>query len=159
MMVPAAHIVHRLRGRLRLKVPDKRRDADWLTEAASRLERMPGVRRVETRIISGSLLIYHQAGTALEERLASVDSFRITNASIATPPVLDPALDGLSRSQRKLKRRTGGRVNLETLLIALLVLAALGQALRGQIMVPAVSLLWYAAQLAFAVKHWERDSE
>lgn len=157
-MVPIAHIVHRLRRRLRLKVPDKRRDADWLAEAASRLERMPGVKRVETRIVSGSLLIHHQADAGLEERLTSSGLFRITNAHVATPPVLDPVLDGLSRSQRKLKRRTGGRANLEAVLIVLLVLAALVQALRGRIMAPAISLIWYAAQLAFAVKHWERDA-
>jgi len=119
---------------------------------------MPGVKRVDTGTVSGSLLIHHQANVGLEDRLTSAGLFRITNAHVASPPVLDPVLDGLSRSQRKLKRRTGGRVNLETVLIALLVLAANTQALRGQIMAPAISLIWYAAQLAFAVKHWERDA-
>ncbi len=157
-MVPTAHIVHRLPRRLRLKVPEKRRDAEWLAEAAVQLERLPGVKRVEMRVVSGSLLIHHRVDAGLEGRLASVGLFHITNAHVGSPPVLDPILDGLTRSQRKLKRRTGGRANLEVVLIVLLVSAAAVQALRGKIMVPAISLLWYAAQLAFAIKHWERDT-
>ena len=157
-MLPTAHIVHRLRGRLRLKVPDKRRDDEWFAETVSRLEQLPGVKQVEACAMSGSLLIRHQADVGLEEQLASTGSFRVTDEHVVSPPVLDPILDGLSRSQHRLKHRTGGRANLETVLIVLLLLAAAVQALRGQIMIPAVSLLFYAAELAFAVKNRERDA-
>jgi len=158
-MVPTAHIVHRLRRRLRLKVPDKRRDAGWLAEAASRLERVPGVKQVEIRAVSGSLLIRHQTDAGLEERLASTGLFRITAEPIVSPPVLDPIMDGISRSHRKLERRTGSRANLQTVLIVLLVLAAFVQTLRGQILVPAISLLWYAATLAIAFKNQEQEPQ
>lgn len=154
-MLPAAHIVHRLRRRLRLKVPDKRGDADWLAGTASRLERVSGVKRVEIRVVSGSLLIHHRTDAGLEERLAAVGLFRITDDHVASPPVLDPIIDGMSRSHRKLERRTGGRANLPTVLVVLLVLTAFVQTLRGQILPPAVSLLWYAATLAMAAKNRE----
>ncbi len=156
-MLPTAHIVHRLRGRFRLKIPEKRTDADWLAEAASRLERVPGVKQVEVRVVSGSLLIRHQTEAGLEERLAAAGLFRITDDLVASPPVLDPILDGISRSHRKLERRTGGRANLSTILIVLLVLAAFVQTLRGQILPPTVSLLWYAATLAIAAKNREQE--
>ena len=156
-MLPTAHIVHRLRGRLRVKVPEKRRDADWLADTASRLKQLPGVDQVEVRALSGSLLIRHQANTGLEHRLTSTGLFSITDAPIATPPVLDPIMDGISRSHHKLDRRTGGRANLQTVLILLLVLAAFVQTLRGQILAPAVSLIWYAAILAIASKKQERE--
>ncbi len=70
-MLPTAHIVHRLRGRLRLKVPERCRDVDWFAEAASRLEQVPGVKQVAVRAVSGSLLIRHQTDAGLEERLAA----------------------------------------------------------------------------------------
>ncbi len=152
-MVPTAHVVHRLRSRLRLKVPDKCRDADWLTKAATHLKQVPGVKQVDVRVPSGSLLIHHRTDPGLEQRLATTGLFHITGESIASPPVLDPIMDGISRSHRRLERRTGGRANLPTVLIVLLVLAAFVQTLRGQIMPPAVSLLWYAASLAIVAKN------
>lgn len=156
-MLPTAHIVHRLRRRVRLKVPDKRRDTDWFAQTASLLAQVAGVRNVEIHTLSGSLLIHHQPDAGLEERLASTGLFLVTDELVASPPVLDPIMDGIYRSHRKLERRTGGRANLQTVLIGLLVLGAVVQTLRGQVMAPAISLIWYAASLAMAAKNGERE--
>jgi hypothetical protein len=146
--LPTAHIVHRLKGRLRLKVPGKRGDSDWFAATAARVQQVPGVRRVTVQTRSASILIVHRPGAQLGEQLAAAGLFTLTDELVASPPVLDPIMDGISRSHRRLARRTGGRANLQTVLIAMLLLAAFVQTLRGQIMVPAVSFAWYAASLA-----------
>ncbi len=152
-MVPAAHIVHRLRGRLRLKIPEKRWDKEWLSEAASQLEKLSGVDKVDVSAVSGSLLIHHQPDAAVEQRLSGPGLFQIIDVPISDPPLLDRVADGIHRSDRALQRRTAGRTNLRTLLILVLVILAFVQTLRGRVMVPAISLLLFAAQLALMAKH------
>ena len=152
-MVPAAHIVHRLRGRLRLKIPEKRWDKEWLSEAASQLEKLGGVDKVDVSAVSGSLLIHHQPDAAVEQRLSGPGLFQIIDVPISDPPLLDRVADGIHRSDRALQRRTAGRTNLRTLLILVLVILAFVQTLRGRVMVPAISLLLFAAQLALMAKH------
>ena len=155
-MMPTAYIVHRSRGRLRLKLPDKCWDAEWLSEAASRIEQLRDVDHVEVNAISGSLLIHHQAGSELKGRLIDSGLFRLVDGPLSSPPVLDRVTDSVFRSDRALERRTGGRVNLKTLLILVLVALAIVQSLRRRIMVPAITLLIFAAQLAFMPN---KDSE
>lgn len=155
-MAPTAHIVHRSRGRLRLKLPDKCRDAEWLSKTASRLAQVPDVEQVEVTAVSGSLLIRHHAGTELEERLAESGLFRIVDGPLSSPPVLDRITEGVYRSDRALERRTGGRIDLRTLLVLVLVALAIVQSLRRRIMVPAITLLIFAAQLAFVSKNPEQ---
>jgi hypothetical protein len=152
-MVPTAHIVHRLRGRLRLKIPEKRWDKEWLAETASQLRKLRGVDKVDLSSVSGSLLIHHQPDAAVEQRLKGSKRFRVIDVPISDPPLLDRVADGVHRSNRALERRTGGRTNLRTLLILVLVILAFVQTLRGRVMVPAISLLLFAAQLALMAKN------
>lgn len=137
-------------------LPDKRRDADWLSETASRLEQVPGVEQVEVSAVSGSLLIRHHAGAELKERLVESGLFRIIDRPFSSPPIIDRVTDSIDRSNRVLERRTGGRVNLQTLLILVLIGLAIVQTLRGRFMMPAVSLLLFAAQLVFMAKDSEQ---
>ena len=155
-MVPTAYIVHQSRGRLRLKLPNKCRDDEWLSEIATRLEQVPDVEGVEVAAVSGSLLIHHHAGTELKGHLAETGLFKIIDGPLSSPPVLDRVTEGVFRSDRALERRTGGRVNLKTLLILVLIGLALIQSLRNRIMVPAITLLMFAAQLAFVSKNPEQ---
>ena len=148
--------MHRSRGRLRLKLPNKCRDADWLQRTASRLEQLPDVERVDVTAVSGSLLIHHRAGPELMERLSSTGLFSIVDSPLSTPPVLDRIAEGVYRSDRSLERRTGGRINLRTLLILVLIALAIVQSVRRRIMVPAITLLMFAAQLVFMSKNNNR---
>jgi hypothetical protein len=151
-MIPTAYVVHQSRGRLRLKLPNKCRNDEWLSRTATRLEQVPDVEGVEVAAVSGSLLIRHHAGIALKGHLAETGLFRIIDGPLSSPPVLDRVTDGVFRSDRALERRTGGRVNLKTLLILILLILAIVQSLRQRIMVPAITLLMFAAQLAFMPK-------
>jgi len=154
-MLPIAHIVHRLRGRLRLKVPDRRGNTGWFEQVASSLRMIPGVIRVEARSASGSLLIHHRADLSLDGPLEDSRMFKIVygvpSVTLASPernvfPI------GLTRDSPNV-----GRGDLKKLLIALAVILAMIQALRGKIMAPAISLLIFATNLALMVENSEKE--
>jgi hypothetical protein len=113
---------------------------------------------VEIRELSGSLLIHHEEQARLEDRLAETGLFRFGDVPAFVPPVLDRITEGVQRSDRALERRTGGRANLRTLMILVLVMLAIFQTFRGRILVPAISLLFFAANLALMGKDRQQDS-
>jgi len=154
-MAPRARIVHRLPGRLRLKVPEKRRDTAWFTEIVGRLEQVSGVEQVEISPLSGSMLIRYDPNEPLEQRLRQNGLIQIENPAAPSSPVVDTLADVISRSDQALERRTGGKASLRTLLILVLVALAIVQTLRGRILTPAISLLWFAMVLAFMAKNRE----
>ncbi len=151
-MAPRAQIVHRLPGRLRLKISEKRRDTAWFGEITPRLEKLAGVQQVEISPLSGSVLIRYEPHEPLEQRLRRSGILEITDPAASPPPVLDTLTDVVSRSDKALERRTGGRANLRSLLILVLVVLAIVQTLRGRIMIPAISLVIFATQLALHAK-------
>jgi hypothetical protein len=130
-MIPSAEIVHRVNGRLRLRVPERRGDAPWFAATRKALAGFPGVLRVTANPDTGSFLI---RGKDLALR-------RI-------PEIAEDrgwfALSGPDRSRRPAGDALAG------LAPVFFGLAAL-QAARGQIMVPALSLLWYALEIV----RWE----
>jgi hypothetical protein len=147
-MLPRAYVVHRLGGRMRLKVPEKRKDAQWLAETAERLERLAGVEGVQTAPMTGSLLIHCEDSGELEELVSQSKLFQLTPGPIPKRPALEPLVRGVAHSDHKTERHTLGGGDLRTLLSLVFVALAIVQLVRGQIWVPAISLLWYAATLA-----------
>ncbi|MCF8015316.1 MAG: hypothetical protein K9L65_06375, partial [Chromatiaceae bacterium] len=67
------------------------------------------------------------------------------------PPPPSPGLNALRRAadriDRSLEEQTGGSADLRTLAVLLLIVLAMGQVLRGQLLAPTASLLWYAFEL------------
>jgi len=59
--LPVAVVSHRTGGRLRIKVPSKRRDSAFFTSLAERLSAFEGVRSVEVNPLTGSVLINHES--------------------------------------------------------------------------------------------------
>jgi hypothetical protein len=70
---------------------------------------------------------------------------------VDAPPPLSPTLTGVRRTADRLDQAleglTGGLGDLRTLAFALLIILAVRQTARGQLMAPAASLLWYAFEL------------
>ena len=131
---PAARVVHRVPGRLRLRIEGKRGDREWFDEAAAGLAMLRGVEAVATSPRTSSLLLRHCRPA--EEVLADA-----AVRGLFTLP--DEATAGASAAAR-LQAAAGGLGASEGL-AALLALAALRQVWRGNIMPPAVTLLAYAA--------------
>ena len=128
--LPRAEIVHAMLGRTRLRIADQRGDRVFFASVATGLSTIPGVRKVDVRPFTGSILIHHAAsfasiGTAAEtSRL-----FVLTNASSVPPPT--PAMP----------------IHPKMVVAAGLGIFALWQLTRGRILPPAITLAWYATRL------------
>lgn len=136
---PLARLVHASPGRLRLRLPALRGDADRLGALALAVAGIPGVRAAEGRAETGSLLILHR-GEAAAVLAAGAALFRLEETPAAPPPpppaVLLPAAGA-----------------------AVAALLAVGQALRGQALPPALTLGAYAFALAERAARAARGAE
>jgi hypothetical protein len=146
-MIPTAHVVHRGRGRLRLRVADRRKDAAWLEGAAACLAELPGVHRVEVGILTGSLLVHHGGEYDLEPAIRALDLWRLEDAPPAEVPPLQSLNDMAASLEREMRALAPGAPDLRTLLFLSLAGLGVAQIVRGQITAPATSLLWYALEL------------
>jgi hypothetical protein len=149
-MPPAAHVVHLLRGRLRLRVPERRGDAAYFAAVLEQLAQVAGVEQVQANPVTGSVLVLHDelAYADLSARLDETGLFTLTQAPEPHAPGLAPVTSGFALVDRLLTEHSGGSADLRTLLFIVLLTLAIGQMLRGQVMAPAISLLWYALDLA-----------
>lgn len=144
----AARLVHRLPGRLRLRVEARRGDREWLDRLALDLAQVEGVRGVETNASTASLLVRHDGPTgALLERIRGLGLVRLDTLEPSEPPMRERLAGRLARLDRDLARATRGELDLEGAALLGLLLLALVQAARGRLVGPALSLLWYARGL------------
>ena len=131
---PAARIVHRLPGRLRLRVEAKRGDAAWFDEVAATLAMISGVEQVATAPRTASITLRHDR---------PADDVLAAAAARGLFEVVDDGLGEGTASERL--RAAVGSFSASEGLALVLTLAALRQVWRGQILPPAVTLLAYAA--------------
>lgn len=145
-----AVVVHRLPGRLRLRLSELRNDPESLASIAASLRCLPGIQAVEANAVTGSLLIRYEGPEAPILQAAARDgSLRLVTATEEAVPDLSGRLDeGMRNLSRGLQTVTGGEVDLNGLLVVGLTLLAIQQAIEGNVMVPAAALLWNAYQAA-----------
>ncbi|MCS6892242.1 MAG: hypothetical protein NZN45_11560 [Rhodovarius sp.] len=133
---PAALLVHRLPGRLRLRLPALRGDAAGMAALSARIAALPGVSRAEASALTGSLVLFHDGPTEsllAQAEAAGLFALRRGDAPSAAPqPGPAPAPAAL----------------LPALGAAAAGLLALVQILRQQLLPPALVLATQAWQLA-----------
>ena len=130
-MIPSAEVVHRVNGRLRLRVAERRGDGPWFATTRKSLAAFPGVSRVTANPDTGTFLVRGKDLALRRIPEIAEDRGWFALAGPAAPRL--PAGDALA--------------GLAPVFFGLAVL----QAARGQIMVPALSLLWYALEIV----RWE----
>jgi len=126
--LPIAEVVHAMPGRTRLRIPAQRGDSVFFATMATGLSTLPGVRHVEVRPLTGSLVIQH--GTPLERISAAAREARLFMIGNAPPPPTEPVA-----------------IDPRMLVGVGLGAFAVWQILEGKILPPAVTLAWYAASL------------
>ncbi len=134
--LPAAEVAHAMPGRTRLRLPDRRGDAAFFAAVASGLSSLPGVFDVETRPLTGSVLVAHfNPLDELGDTARAAGLFNLRSASIAPSP--------------------DSKVEFNPKLIVALALAglALWQISREKVVPPALTLLWYASNLGGLWRH------
>ena len=144
-MVAAAHIAHESVGRLRLKVPACRGNAGYFQEAVGVLAEMPGVSHVQANPVTASILLLHSLEVAnIGEFAEQHQLFRLD----PEPSIGLPAAARVSAELRKIDHTlfeaTRGQTDFRTVAFLVLLALAAHQAVRGNVMAPAVTLVWYA---------------
>jgi hypothetical protein len=143
-----AIVVHRLPHRVRLHVPGRRGDDGWWQQLAQGMQRVPAVLLARPNLLTSTLLL--EFGGALEELTGPLAELGV---DLAVEPVERPA--GKTAPSVPWRLVTGR--NLGPMFMAGTALTALAatQAVRGHILVPSITALWYASE---AFRHAIRDS-
>jgi hypothetical protein len=155
----SAFVVHELPGRLRLKIPEKRGDTAYFARLAEQLPHCPGILRVDGRVHTGSLLVLHGAAT----RAADIDAYagRLGLFSLTDRPATPRrtlrqcANAGVDALDRGLLAASGGVIDFGSAMLLMMLVLAARQAARGQVLVPAFSLLWFALE----VTAWRKSGD
>ncbi|MCS6878939.1 MAG: hypothetical protein RMK73_05760 [Geminicoccaceae bacterium] len=143
-----ARIVHRLPGRVRLRIDRRRYDTAWFDALALELALSERVRSVEVNPRTASVLVYHEGPLEpLLDELAARGFVRVESLAPREIPVAQRLAERAGALDDRLRRATAGELDLRGAALLALLLLALVQVIRGQVAGPAVSLLWYASNL------------
>lgn len=148
-MTPSAELSHGLPERTRIRIRSKQGDADYFVRVAQALEKLPIVHTVRINKQSGSIVITHEEGKReqIAQYAQSAELFILEKLHYERTPLFKKAAAGFSNLDSGLNRMTEGKWDYRSCLYVVLVVAAIVQILRGQILVPAATLLWYALDL------------
>jgi hypothetical protein len=157
-MIYTFYIAHATDGRTRIRCGDDISDKAVISEIAEHMAQIPGVDQAVPRIATGSIIIEHETvqWSAIEPQLTEELS-----VEISTPP-RKPAYTGIMALNKGIDQVDGTlkgmNTDLRTLTVFMLVVLAITQALRGQVMVSASSLLWYAFSVASKARKSSDDT-
>jgi len=148
--LPQAHIVHQLRGRVRLRIKDRREDPDYFMDLCRRLEALEGVEAVNANPTTGSVLLLHPgcAYERLQPQLVALELFEFVEVPPPARSALSPVFEGVARIDEGLAAGTSGNYDLRTLAVLGLLGVAVHQLYRGNIVGPAIPMLITALDLA-----------
>lgn len=150
--LPVARISHFTTRRLRIRVPEKRRDMAFFDTVANRLAEWESVERVETNPLTASILIHFSDPQSLFlEAAVKNDLFDIdleaVFANSSEPVVTQAAAQSFETADRALRRWTQNQIDVRGALFLLLLAGGALQLLRRRLDTPAPTLLWYAGDL------------
>ena len=150
--LPAAHISHFTARRLRIKVPEKRRNTDFFAAVGERLATWDSVERVETNPLTASVLIHFSdperlfVEAAAKNDLFDIDLDAAFGAS-AEPTITQAAVQSFETADHALRHWTQNQIDMRGVLFVLLLAGGVFQLLRRRLDAPAPTLLWYAGDL------------
>ena len=150
-MPVAAHIVHRVPGRVRMRIPHRRDQHEFFADVEKRLSQCANITNVRTNPTTASMLVRFDG--ALETVLAQAAAAglaELLDISDDLPPtkaVGEALLERLEQTDARITTSTRGAMDGGSLVLVILLAAAVVQLWRGQTFGPAIPLLFYAAQV------------
>jgi hypothetical protein len=142
------YIAHATSGRTRIRWAGDASEKAGITRIAERIADLRGVSQASPRITTGSIIIEHErvAWSDIESQLISELSLQL-----GAPPQA-AARSGLDALNLMLDRVDGTlktmHTDLGSVTTLLLIIAAIAQAMRGQVSSSSMSYLWYALSMA-----------
>ena len=148
-MVPEARIVHRIAGRMRVRVPSRRGDPAYFATVEETLRSLNGIDCVEADPLTGGILILHGIDPgAIVDYAAQKGLFlaKEEEAKKAGGTVLHDVLGAPFGSfSRRIRAFTGNAADLSGLAVLALLTVGVYQIARGNFAAPAwYTAFWYA---------------
>lgn len=138
-----AEVAHAMPGRLRMRVPGHRGNAELFAQLEQKLAQSQLLERVQVNPVTGSVLLeFEGPHEELLDKLARQLPFEFEVAGPAAPPARrPPSAAGLLDPLRLVSGR-----DIDEMFMTGALFGAVGlvQVLRGQILIPALPAFWYA---------------
>jgi hypothetical protein len=139
-----AVIAHRMPGRIRLRIAEKRSDSVYFSALSATLAGSDTVRNVKTNPSTGSVVVEFSGSlNALIEQLQRHDVYTFLGQSLPEKPAA-LARNGLGMNTFTIV--SGRDINPLFMLGSMLALVGIVQTLRGKILIPSLSAFWYALE-------------
>lgn len=146
---PRAYVSHLIPGRVRLRVPERRRDEAYFSALKQHVAEWPGVTEVHVNPLTAGVLVFFSNGGAALTHAQGCDLFELSEAEPPPPkmPIGHRARHHARRFDARMREMTGGRADTQSLVFIALSLAGIYQIMRRNVGAPATTLLWYAGDL------------
>ncbi len=159
-MLPNAFISHQSKGRMRIKVPSKKRDTRYLTELKGLISGGEGIRSVEVNPLTGSVLIIHDLdgrGITGYVKNSNLLSFEGLNFKGREKPGIQRRITETYQSlDNLLMTSTGGELDISGFVFLSLLGVALYQMQAGHIglgSLPLFIVIWYLLNILWYEWH------
>jgi hypothetical protein len=145
--LPFAFVSHQVDGRVRLRVPEMRRQDEYFERMRQRLANLPGLRRLTTNTRTGSVLIEFSGQLeALDELGPRLGLFKLQNRP--HPHSMSEWLYTITtQPDNLLKRLTDGRVDAAGVTALALTGLGISQMFKGHALPAGWTLLWNGINL------------
>jgi Heavy metal associated domain 2 len=144
--IPEAYLCHLTPQRARIRIPSRRGNRKFFINLANVLEGCPGVQAIDLNPSTGSVLLINQEGIAFDRISGYAQEKQLFR--LASPgPMMQAIMNDVRRLDGAIRSLTGEEIDLASVGFATLAGMGLYQLARGQILAPAVTVLWYAASV------------
>jgi hypothetical protein len=144
-----AYISHATSGRFRIRIPSKKGDSAFFQSLKDLTGQVPNIHEVAANPVTGSILIKHSLEPAIMEELART-YFPKQAKQIGSPSsnIHRQVTETYNQVENKIKKFTGGEMDVGTLSFGALLLLGIYQISRGNFMAPAwYTAFWYAMNI------------
>lgn len=153
-MLPAAHCVHKLPTRARIRIPSRKDDGGFFASVKERLHRCEQVTGVEINAGTGSVLVFYtgdfSAITAYAEKQCI---FRLAAKNHNPNTLTQVTLTTYKNLDARVKKLTGGELDLPGATYLALVGAGIYKIAKGNFTAPAwYTAFWYALNIFLKAK-------
>ncbi len=155
-----AYISHTTSGRFRIRVPSRKGDVAFFQSLKDRAGKYPNIHEVAANPVTGSILIKHSLDPAMMKDLART-YFHGQAKQIGSPSsnIYLQVTETYNQVENKIKKFTGGEMDVGTLSFGALLIMGIYQISRGNFMAPAwYTAFWYALNIFLKSKPKENGT-
>jgi hypothetical protein len=149
-MASEASKTHSIQGRLRIRIPSKKRDEAYFAAVKDAISAVEGVDGVQVTPQTGSVLVFHHTDAdTITQAGVSKDLFEVSEApKVRTTLLHDSIAVQISEIDNRIREFSQGGVDLRGLAFIGLVGTGIYQIARGNFTAPAwYTAFWYALGL------------